>query len=133
MLESISWTKFLEAAAVASACYYVGLAVACYRKQILVFINDPKSFRIDKKNNAAGGNGQQKATPMAIIHDISSVMEQAGYQADKAQLLDSIKTTLSKYKNADLPAYRVPIQDFIISKAEEVCGVRITVQELDDN
>ena len=132
MLESISWTNFLEAAAVASGCYYIALAVAVYRKQIIVFANDPKSFRAVKKNAIdQDGANKKKATPMAIIHDLSSVLDHAGYNADKAVLLEQIKDTLHKYKDADLPAFRVPIQDYIISKAEEICGVRITVQDLE--
>lgn len=132
MLESISWTKFLEAAAIAFGCYYTGLALAVYRKQIIVFINDPKSIGARGKDKAADNDmPKQSASPMAIIHELSSVFEQAGYQAEKTALLDHIKTILKKYKNIDLPAYRVPVQDYIISKAEEVCGVRITAEELE--
>lgn len=131
MLESISWTKFLEGVAIAFTCYYAGLALAVYRKQIVSYVHDPKAIlRITSKADA-GNVSAKHATPMAILHEITSILEQAGNPADKNQLLAAVKSFLHHHKQTSLPAYRVPVQDYIISKSEEICGVRITAADLE--
>lgn len=131
MLESISWTTFLEGAAIACGCYYIGLAVAVYRKQIISYVNDPKAIRRERPGAHAGNTASGQAMPMAVIRELSSVLEQAGNPADKNQLLAAIRKILHRYKDTGQPAYRLQVQDYIISQSEEICGVRITAAELE--
>jgi hypothetical protein len=131
MLQGISWGTYLEAAAISTAIYYAGVAFIFYQKEIKALLQ-PKA---KTAGNAATGTTDDTATfenLESLVHEIDSILEQAGNQATKDQLLPQLKAKLANYGGLRQPAYRAAVFNHIIKQAEEISGVRIRAEDLED-
>jgi hypothetical protein len=129
MLQGISWGIYLESAAVLTAIYYAGVAIVFYQPEMKALLQ-PKGEKI---NNADSGSTDHTATfedLESAVHEIDSILEQAGTQAAKDQLLPQLKAKLASYGGLRQPAYRAAVFNHIIHQAEEICGIRISEGEL---
>ncbi len=133
MLQAISWSTYLEGAAVVSALYYAGIAIVFYRNEIKAFIISKNHLSTNQARKADQGSTDDTAAfenLESIVHEIDSILEQAGTQATKDQLLPQLKAKLVSYGGLRQPAYRVAVFNHIIKQAEEISGVRISAEEL---
>lgn len=126
-LQGISWSAYLESAAVLTAIYYTGVAIVFYRGEIKALLQ-PKG----KATTHASGTDQTAAFENleSIVHEIDSILEQAGNQATKDQLLPQLKAKLASYGGLRQPAYRAAVFNHIIKQAEEISGIRISEDDL---
>lgn len=68
----------------------------------------------------------------AVVADLKrSVLEQAGKETSKNQLLVQLKQRLANYTGLRQPAFRTALNHFIMQNAKEICGVDFTEKELD--
>lgn len=133
MLQAISWSTYLEGAAVLSAVYYSGIAIVFYWEEIKAFIISKNQPPTEQVRKAADGSTDETIAfdkLESIVHEIDSILEQAGTQATKDQLLPQLKAKLASYGGLRQPAYRVAVFNHIIKQAEGISGVRISAEEL---
>ncbi len=106
-----------------------------YPAEIRRFIQSPGS-----KPAPAGQTSQQDNPPESnpefealeiFINDINSILQHAGKEAGKPVLLPQLKQALASYPGLRVPAYRNAVFNHIIRIGEELCGVRISEQELE--
>lgn len=127
-LENMSWKSYLTAVAVVVIIYYAFLLLLSYRR--------------NKKVLAAGGhNGQQPAEYIEggfdqleqLTEEIRhSILEEAGTDATKAELITQFRHRLANYDGLRQPVFRVALTNFLIQKSETICGITFTREELDE-
>ncbi len=129
MLQGISWSAYLEAAVIVTAIYYTGVAAVFYRTEIKTLLQ-PKA----KATGHIGADDSDKTAAFenleSLVHEIDSILEQAGNQATKDQLLPQLKAKLANYGGLRQPAYQAAVFNHIIKQTEEISGVRISAEEL---
>ncbi|WP_214072601.1 hypothetical protein [Mucilaginibacter sp. dw_454] len=129
MLQGISWSAYLEAAIIVTAIYYACVAAVFYRTEFKALLQ-PKA----KAATYAVTDGSDKTAAFenleSLVHEIDSILEQAGNQATKDQLLPQLKAKLASYGGLRQPAYRAAVFNHIIKQAEEISGIRISEEEL---
>lgn len=59
------------------------------------------------------------------------VLEKAGKNADKSELLSALKERLASYDGLRQPAFRIAISRYLEKYAKEICGVGFSVEELE--
>ena len=135
MLGKISWSNYLEAVALLIAGYYVVIGILYYRAEIKQILNG-KFKRKQKISGDDTAPGEMEAADFdeleAVVADLKNdVLEQAGKEATKDQLLLQLQQRLANYGGLRRPAYRVAINHFIIEKAKDICGVAYSEDELE--
>jgi hypothetical protein len=129
MLQGISWSTYLEGAAILTAFYYAGMALVFYRGEIKTFLQ-PKAKPAAKIHTSTTDDTAAFEKLESIVHEIDSILEQAGTQATKDQLLPQLKAKLASYGGLRQPAYQAAVFNHIIKQAEEISGIRISADEL---
>lgn len=67
-----------------------------------------------------------------VLQDIRyGVLEKAGKNADKSELLTALKERLASYDGLRQPAFRIAISRYLEKYAKEICGVGFSVEELE--
>jgi hypothetical protein len=129
MLQGISWSTYLASAAVLTAIYYTGVACVFYQKEIKASLQ-PKAKTAGSAATGATDDTAAFENLESLVHEIDSILEQAGNQATKNQLLPQLKAKLANYGGLRQPAYQAAVFNHIIKRAEEISGVRISAEEL---
>lgn len=136
MLEEISWGTYLTAFAVLAAVYYAVVGVLYYRNEINGFLkgkfkdkdeavgDGPKAM---EASGAKGGFDELEET----VASLRNILEQAGKQASKEELLEQLNATLASYDGLRQPAFRNAIRNFIVINAESHCGIAFSEEELE--
>jgi predicted dinucleotide-utilizing enzyme len=132
MLQGISWGTYLESAAILTAIYYTGVATIFYRGEIkaLATAKAGSSEKADRSEAGATDHTAAFDNLESLVHEIDSILEQAGIQAAKDQLLPQLKAKLASYGGLRQPAYQAAVFNHIINQAKEICGIRISEEEL---
>jgi hypothetical protein len=131
MLQGISWSTYLESAAILTAIYYTGVAFLYYRSEIKALLQ-PKAKTAPHADTANSDNTAAFENLESLVHEIDSILEQAGNQATKDQLLPQLKAKLANYGGLRQPAYRAAVFNHIIKQAEEISGVRLSAGDLEE-
>jgi len=131
MLQGISWSNYLEAAAILTAIYYAVIGFVFYKEEIKALVTS-KGTSLNKADKINMGTDDTIAFENleSLVHEIDSILEQAGNQAMKDQLLSQLKAKLASYGGLRQPAYRAAVFNHIIKQAEEISGIRISEEEL---
>lgn len=142
MLKGITWGHYLAAAAVIILVWYAIVAVLYYRKQIKEILKGKyilpatvgKAVAEDYEDEEAFIDPRSSFDELEdTVTDIKeSILETAGKEATKDELLGQFKTRLANYGGLRQPAFRMAINNFIIQHSESICGVAFSEQELDE-
>ena len=130
MLKFITWGNYIAGSAALLACYYAVVLLAYYRSEIQSLITG--SLKQGHSATVADAPEAQFEELESIVHEIDGILEQAGKEATKDQLLPQLKRKLANYGGLRIPAYRVAVFNHITTQAEELCGVRISAKELEE-
>ncbi|UZJ63946.1 hypothetical protein OKW96_16250 [Sphingobacterium sp. KU25419] len=138
MLEEITWGQYLTAAGIATAVYYTVIGLKYHRKEL------GKRFRnsgraVDEeipeaKANKADEQGEAGFEELEeLVNGIrSGILEQAGEQATKEQLIEQISASVASFSGLHKPAYRYALTNFIIQHSMVICGVVFSESELEE-
>jgi len=135
MLNKVSWSEYAGVIVILLIIYYLYIGARYYRHEIKTLLSGklPKTMR---KDNAAQKSEGLSNDPSfdeleTVVNDLRySVLDKAGNPADKAELLGKIKQRLANYSGLRKPAYRVAINNYILTNAKELCGVVFSESEL---
>jgi hypothetical protein len=131
MFKVITWGNYITAAALLLACYYAVVFLLFYRAEIQNFITSLKNRKSSGNSDPLPVQEAQFEQLESIVHEIDSILESAGKTATKDQLLPQLNQKLANYGGLRSPAYRVAVFNHIIKQADEICGVRVTEQDLE--
>ena len=139
MLSRVSWGEFFGAVVVLLVIYYSFIGIKFYKEELKSLFNG----KLTKKNKNAV---QEKPTNRfkdaaiteaafeeleTVVNDLRrAVLDKAGRQVTKQQLLALLQRRLADYTGLQKPAFRVAVNNYIITNAKEICGVVFSVEEL---
>lgn len=138
MLEGITWSTYLTAIAVAMAVYYATIGMLYYRNEIHGLIKGKT-----KNRNEAAGHAEEDTVAtdpksgfdglQEVVASIRAILEQAGKEVSKEELLTQVNTKLANYDGLRQPAFRNAIRNFITINAKAYCEVDFTDDELESS
>lgn len=137
MLDNYSWSDYITAMAILIAGYYLVIGAIYYRTEVRDLLSGKIKFNRKKiaehPSTADEGEYDEEFERLeAVVGDLKrSVLEQAGKEATKDQLLSQLKKRLANYDGLRRPAYRVAVNNAIIQNSKEICGVVFSEEELD--
>lgn len=131
VFNGISWGAYLLAAGTLTAGYYLVIGALYYRKEISTLLSGKgkPSGSMDEKE-ADGGDGSFEQLEAVVLDLRSNILEEAGNNVGKADLLVRLQLRLTNYDGLRHPAYRAAVNNFIIRDAAECCGVDFSEEEL---
>ncbi len=135
MLQNITWSGYLGGVAVLLVCYYLFIGAKYYREEIGKLLKGklPKRAGTEKETVSKGEQLPDASFDEleAVVNDLRyAVFEKAGKSVSKQELLASLQQRLATYTGLQKQAYRVAMNNFIISHAKDLCGVVFSESEL---
>jgi hypothetical protein len=127
MLEAITWKTYLTVIIIAVCIYYLFIALVYYRSNIQKIIQG-KGLNQAAEEEDNGGFDELENVVEDIRH---SILEEAGENASKAELLTQFRDRLANYGGLRQPAFRVALTNYLIQKSESICGVSFSREELE--
>lgn len=127
MFHIITWGDYLIGLTVILAVYYVLTAAFCYRREIMNLV---KSRTKQRAKNQAEDNGIEDLEK--VVREVNGILEKAGKEAGKSELLEQLKDRLASFAGLRQPAYRVALTNYIIRYANTYCGVAFSEEELEE-
>lgn len=133
MLEQITWNNYFTAVAIILVIYYLLIALLYYRGEISEKINRymksgtvaPEEIEDESSTGSSAFNELE-----AIVAGIKGILEEAGKEAGKEELLERLGNILASYEGLGSPAFRGAINNYIIGHAEKICAVSFDEEEL---
>lgn len=129
MLDQITWNQFLAVMAVALVAWYGTVLLACYGGELRSWIMR-KADRV-RSNGDSGAPVEGHAGELEhVAADLRGILEKAGKEAGRQQLLSQLSARLANYAGLRQPAFRVALINLIIREAERLCDTRYSQQEI---
>ena len=134
MLEAISWKEYLMGTGIVALGYYAVVIFIYYKNDVRTLLSGRFPDQAEKKGKVDWSEEGSK-DPMeeleTVVSDIRSILEGAGKNAGKAEVLERTSRILQNYSGFREPAYRVAIKNFLIQHSEEICGLEFSDEELE--
>lgn len=134
MLSNVSWEQFLTGVSLLLLVYYAVIGYRYFRKDIHIFL----SGKLHKRSEGVINDPESSVSHPdsfeeleAIVADLRyAVIERAGKQISKENLLEQLNLRLTGYQGLQKPAFRLAINNAIIVHAKDICGVVLSEYEL---
>lgn len=139
MLSEITWNNYLTAVGLTAAAYYIIVGAIYYKKEINDFlkvkIHKGKSGVSKEEANGREGNGDKSSFEELeqLVGTLRGILQEAGKEAEKPELLIKINARLANYGGLRHPAFRNAIKNFIIINAKTYCDTEFTDDELEQS
>ncbi len=129
MLSRISWSEFAVGALALVAGYYAVIGFL-YRSEVKMFIQRKLSKNRPSNGLMAEETGDELEM---VVNDLRyAVLERAGLNAAKEELLQDLRNRLKDYQGLHKPAFRYAINNYIIQHAKEINGAAFSAEELNE-
>lgn len=132
MLNGISFSTFLITVVAVLVCYYAVIIMIYYRKELHSFLNHRSlvsSESIEQQELLTGDEQMAELTDTVIR--INTILDEAGKESEKPELLNKLKEELSRFSGLDMPAWKALLYHHVINETSLRCGVTISEEELD--
>jgi hypothetical protein len=138
MLGNVSWGEFAAFIAIMLVIYYAFIAIRYFKGDLKTYLKS-KLQKNGQQDLHVAGSSLHKAVNEdafdeleAVVNDLRyAIFEKAGRTVAKQELLNQLKDRLYNYEGLHKPAYRVAINNYILTNAKDICGVEFTPAELD--
>ena len=131
-ITSISWKTYITVTAIAVAIYYIIILSLYYRQNIRKLMKGRQDLEYEIDQSGEGHFSSFEELEELVEEIRHSILEQAGKEANKTDLLKQISERVANYDGLRQPAYRIALNNFIIQHAESICGVTFSEEELDE-
>lgn len=137
MIAAITVSEFVIGVLVFLFGWYIAIIAMYYRREFKDFLKGKSKAKYQKSEPDDEWEPEVPETTFEeleqVVTDIRhSILEVAGKEANKAELLMQLKARLANYSGLRLPAYQIALNNFIIQHAESICGVVFSEQELEE-
>ncbi|MCS4165192.1 hypothetical protein [Sphingobacterium sp. BIGb0116] len=136
MLQHITWTQYITVLVILLIIYYLIYFIRFHRKGYTRLLDkleqgevtDLEEEEIEKEKNKAEELLNQLELLVNRIR--SGVLEKAGTEATKDQILEGISKEVASFGGLSQPAYQHALNNFIIEHSMKICGVEISEDDL---
>ena len=131
MLSNISWQNYIIGAILLLLVYYTIVAILFYRAEIFHLLRNvkPLPVKMGKTEERLASPSLEGLKP--VVADIRAILEMAEKnKVSKGELLGQLSNRLANYDGLRNDAIRIALFNFIINNVENISGVVISEQEL---
>lgn len=136
MLQHITWTQYISVLVILLIIYYLIYFIRFHRKGYTRLldkleqgeVSDLEEEEIEKEKNEAEELLNQLELLVNRIR--SGVLEKAGTEATKDQILAGISKEVASFGGLSQPAYQHALNNYIIEQSMKICGVEISEDDL---
>lgn len=136
MLQHITWTQYISVLVILLIIYYLIYFIRFHRKGYTRLldkleqgeVSDLEEEEIEKEKNEAEELLNQLELLVNRIR--SGVLEKAGTEATKDQILAGISKEVASFGGLSQPAYQHALNNYIIEHSMKICGVEISEDDL---
>ncbi|WP_147300378.1 hypothetical protein [Dyadobacter luteus] len=142
MQAAISWSNYVIGVSIVAVGYYLFIGLKYYRKELSDLFSgklfQKKIQRHTNNNKDFSGDYSQVMEGTfdeleEVVEDLRrAILEKAGKQTSKHDLLQFLKRRLEHYSGLRKPAFRVAINHYIIRQAAETCQISFHEDELNE-
>lgn len=137
MLSHYSWGDYLLTVCVLTGTYYLVIGFIYFRRDMKLPFSKARLSSVhskEKNKSPESDRSELLAEELEMVaNDLRyAILEKAGKNASKPQLLDQLLSRLENYTGLRQPAYRVAISNYVIRHAKEICGVEFSAEELEE-
>ncbi|MDR2272015.1 MAG: hypothetical protein LBF27_14010 [Sphingobacterium sp.] len=126
MLENITWKSYLSAVAAMVIIYYAFYLIFFYRRSLKAKFQGTKLG----KGSDQYSEGSILDLDMLTEEIRHSILEAAGKEVSKEELIVQFRHRLANYDGLSQPAVQHAINNFLIPASESICGVTFSDHEL---
>lgn len=142
MQAAISWSNYVIGVSIVAVGYYIFIGFKYYRKEIKqlfsgeLFKRKAIKQKTDDNKEFSGDYSQVMEGTFdeleEVVEDLKrAILEEAGKQTGKPDLLQVLQKRLEHYSGLRKPAFRVAVNHYIIRQVSETCQITFTEDELD--
>lgn len=135
MLSNITWTQFLVVLIGVLVLYYVIYFIRFRFNGMLDNLNQKsEAYELDifEKNEQDEETKKLDELEILINRIKTDILDKAGKSATKDQLFAALPEEVAGYDGLHQPAYRYALNNYIIQQANQLCGVVIDEEELEE-
>ncbi len=132
LFKNISWSDYLLVVGATVMVYYTVVILLYFRKGLWSKV---RSFRLGKVIEKPEENHSNKGE---LIDDLEATVKEIGHsilvpgnQATHDELLGRLQVRVANFGGLSRPGYRYALNNYIIEKAKENCGVSFSEEELE--
>ena len=129
MFSNMSWGEYFTATVIILAIYYLSVSILFYHREIVGLLRGKGQAVLKHAVNKQEENIDELER---TVHDINGILEKAGKETGKSELLTQLKERLASFAGLRQPAYRVAITNYIIRYTKTFCGVAFSEDELEE-
>lgn len=134
MLQEITWSQYLVSTGGLLILYFLGVAAYYFRHECRQLLARKETAPLVEPKQESEGSAD--FTSYEELKQVASqlrhgMLEEAGNNAGKQQLLLRMKAVLANCGGLRQPASRRALNDYIIRQAETICGISFSVEELE--
>jgi hypothetical protein len=136
MLQQITWTQYISAMVILLVIYYLIYFIRFHRKGYTRLLDKLEQGHVDDLDEEEIKNEQKEAEELLnqlelLVNRIrSGVLEKAGTEATKDQILEGISKEVASFGGLSQPAYQHALNNYIIEHSIKICGVEISEDDL---
>ncbi|WP_333624245.1 hypothetical protein [Sphingobacterium siyangense] len=136
MLQQITWTQYISAMVILLVIYYLIYFIRFHRKVYTRLLDKLEQGHVDDLDEEEIKNEQKEAEELLnqlelLVNRIrSGVLEKAGTEATKDQILEGISKEVASFGGLSQPAYQHALNNYIIEHSIKICGVEISEDDL---
>lgn len=155
MLNNITWQGYWATLAIISTAYYLFIYLLYFKKDFKIsFPRNRSLIQQDVTTNASSFNADylsqhdgldeseeslftspeaasEEHTVYACMDELAAYYEEAKKEkCNKGELLYAVQRILSKYSSLKASQYRESITNVIISEAEHICSIHLSLEEV---
>ncbi|MNU14607.1 hypothetical protein D3C71_27230 [compost metagenome] len=136
MLQQITWTQYISAMVILLVIYYLIYFIRFHRKGYNRLLDKLEQGQVDDLDEEEIKNEQKEAEELLnqlelLVNRIrSGVLEKAGTEATKDQILEGISKEVASFGGLSQPAYQHALNNYIIEHSIKICGVEISEDDL---
>lgn len=136
MISNVSWGLYFAALGPILFLYYAVVMLLFFRNEIQSLFEPKPSPRTpatetaNLKEHSSASEGSVIDGMETVVKDLRQILQQAGKDADKQELLQQLNSRLAGYNGLRHPVFQPAIIKYLINNAESICGVSFSEQEL---
>lgn len=133
MLHNISWSQYIITIGILMLLYYIAIILLYYRDEAIGFIRKgPTSISPGSNTNTEKATDREEIMDGldSTVADLAGILEKAGTTLSRQELLRRLHHRLSSYAGLRHPAFRIAINNYIITHAKNLCKQTFSSEEL---
>ncbi|SFH37837.1 hypothetical protein SAMN04489864_11068 [Pedobacter insulae] len=138
LFKNITWTQYLLVVGGAAFIYYLLVLLLYFRKEVWKKLGLKEDVSDEDEPIQSDGDLNEN-TGGELMDDLERTVKEIGHsilvpgnKATKPELIDQLKASVANFGGLSRPGYRYALNNYIMEKARENCGINLSEEELEE-